>query len=112
MADSGNYKKVKIVVDIFALISVGFLLIGAPIWAHYEPASRGSDGELLLGTKLILIDIFPAFFGILWLVFRYFVPAAQKYPFMQTRRFTLLFMIGSLSLYLTGYLILKHFFWS
>jgi hypothetical protein len=106
-----KWKLLTLLVDLGAVIAIVFLLIIAPIWAHYEPNSEKLNGEMSLLIKLVLID--GAFFvlGTLWLIHRHGMRLASKYPVTLTRRFVAAFVVGGLLLYWAGYQILQHTWW-
>jgi len=105
------HKKLKIALDIASGIFFIFLLVIAPIWAHYEPESRGEDGKVLLGTQLIVLDFLPALFGFFWLNARYSEGLNKKFPSLSDSRYQIPYIIGGLAIYGLGYLILKLTLW-
>jgi hypothetical protein len=112
-SNSAGGKLLKLLIDLSSVVFVAYLLLIAPIWSHYQPASHTHGGALSILVKLGLADVFPAAFGVVWLAYRYAGPINKRYPFMFTQkpRSKVRFVIGFLSVYLMGYLILKNLLW-
>jgi hypothetical protein len=111
--------KLKIATDVFSAISVFFMIVGLPIWAHYIDAGRnlerGAGTPRTAEEKLFIISIclnlIPAAFGGIWLLYRY-----RPLRFMETRlmndiRYRVLVSFSIPLLYYVGYLILKITLW-
>lgn len=96
MIEENRNTKLKITIDVFSGISLIFLIIIFPILSHYYPRSVGDDGKMLILIKLVLLNLIPSIFAVIWLPVRYGEIIAKK---------ILLF----LSLVVVGYLPL-HFY--
>jgi hypothetical protein len=76
----------KITVDILSVISLVFFFIICPIWLRHSPGSHDANGNVTPLIKLLIADILPSGFGIIWLLKRYidsFVKIGRKYPFLR-----------------------------
>jgi hypothetical protein len=110
--------KLKIATDVFSAISVFFMIVGLPIWAHYIDAGRnlerGAGTPRTADEKLFIIsiclDLIPAAFGLIWLACRYRFPKFIEDRLID-RGFRMLFVVACMLLYYTGYLILKNTLW-
>ena len=106
-----RHRILKLSIDILSFVSIGFLIIIAPIWGHYEQNTYGSDGQMSSLVKLILITGAFSVFGAPWCLLRYMGILIKKHPLVFDPRFRLLFVMSGPLLYLVGYLILKHTLW-
>lgn len=91
MAETNNYTKLKIGTDIASAVFVAYVIIILPLWCHYDPkfVDRDPGGNIPIQLKLLIADILPAAFGILWLLFRFGGNFVKKYPFIISPQFRL-----------------------
>ena len=113
-------RALKILIDVLSVIWVSLWIVGSPIWTHYNHnlSSRNPDGTLATFVKVIFVSFIPFMFCWFWLIFRYAATINKKYPFIFDQRprsrlrSRIPLVTSFFSLYLIGYLILKHTLWS
>jgi hypothetical protein len=84
-APEPRHRKLKIGIDVLALILFLNMLIVIPVWSHYDP--NGPTGKPDFHMKYILCSAPPALFSWWWLLFRYVEVVDKKFPFILTPKF-------------------------
>jgi hypothetical protein len=108
MANIITCRRVKKIIDVmafmFILIPILFVL-----WAHILPQDF-PDGKLGPLAIAGLLSMLPAFFGVLWLIFRYANWIAENYPITMKPWFSILVIFLVPTLIFVILPIVRHMF--
>jgi len=97
---NNKYTKGKVITDILSVFFITFITIVIPVWCHYDPkiTDHGEPGKIPIQLALMMLDGIPFIFGVCWLSYRYLGLIADKYPFILTVKFRIIFVILGLSI--------------
>ena len=99
-------------IDFLSIVSNFLLIIGFPIAAHYfSGPSSDAEGKMATLAKLMVANAILSFLGIMWLLFRYGIALAKRYPFVANPKYRTRISLSFLFLYWLGYEILKNTIW-
>jgi hypothetical protein len=67
--------------DIISLAAVA-VFVGVGIWLAVWGESPREPGHISIQSKMIVADVVPLAFGVIWLIFRYANAAVATYPYL------------------------------
>ena len=65
--------------DVISLASIAVVL-GVAVWVAIWGESPRAPGHLSIESKIIVSEVVPVSFGVIWLIFRYANAAREKFP--------------------------------
>jgi hypothetical protein len=71
----------KKILDVISLASIAVFL-GVAVWGAIWGESLHAPGHLSIESKIIVSEVVPVSFGVIWLIFRYANAAREKFPFV------------------------------
>jgi hypothetical protein len=107
--EQNTYKKITTGVDLLAVLSFVFLVIVCPLWTHYNPHIRDTQGRVVWMVKASLVVTPLCALGLIWLCVR----GARSMPALYFRPlYCVHWVITCLAMNYFVYLILTNLVWS